>query len=456
MKTIFITSFHVLISRNILCAPILKLLTERGWRVVLIMPKKKEEYFRKTFGGPQVFAEGVPNKLDRRDDLFKDLALAAVRTSSLRTMRRRQMGIERPVMQKVFFFAPLVRRFIPYLYRLTMPRHSFRELFERYRPSIVFSTDVFSSSDCRILHEARVHGVPTLGMVRSWDNLTTKGGFRVVPDTLLVHNEFAKNEAIRFHGIHPSRMRVIGIPHYDNYIHPPKISRAEFLRQMGIPEDKTFFVYAPLGDRIMKVGNVVHTHFYDGELIPIIERCLPPNAFLIVRFPPTDTVTVDRTRLSPRVIFSYPGVRFGEGVGGIRSSEMSREDDESLFNAIYYSNGVVNSFSSIFVDALFIDRPIIVPAFDPKPVSYWESVRRVEEFEHLKPVMGSAAVKTAWTPEELAAHLRFYAEDKTRDAPARAALMEKECFSHDGKSSERLLAVIEKTPFTPALEPDTR
>lgn len=443
MKTIFITSFHVLISRNILCAPILKLLTDAGWRVVLVVPQKKADYFQKIFGSPQVFVEGVANTLGRLDDFFKDLALAAIRSSSLRTMRKRRMGIERPLMQRILFWAPLVRRLIPLLYRVLMPRRVFASLFEQYRPSVIFATDVFSSNDCRLMHEARALGIRALGMVRSWDNLTTKGGFRVVPDALIVQNNITRAEAIRFHNIRSSIVRVVGIPHYDNYIRPPEMSRSTFLAGMGIPPDKKFFVYAPLGDRIMKVGTVVHPHFHDDEMISIIEKCLPSDAYLIVRFPPTDTVTVDRTKLSPRVVFSCPGVRFGEGVSGVRSSEMSREDDASLFHMLFYSNGVVNSFSSIFADALFIDRPIIVPAFDPKPVPYWESVRRIEEFEHLKPVMASAGVKTAWTPAELKKYLQLYYKDMTRDSKERVSLMADECFAHDGKSSERLLSVIE-------------
>lgn len=441
-KTIFITSFHVLISRNILCAPLLKMLTDNGWRVVLIVPQKKAEYFRTTFGGERVSVEGVANPLGRLDDFFKDIALAAIRTGSLKTMRHRRMGIERPLMQKVLCWAPLVRRFIPLLYRLLMPAYTFHTLFDRHRPSAVFATDVFSSNDCRLLHEAREHRVPTVGMVRSWDNLTTKGGFRVVPDILVVQNNLTRDEAVRFHNIKPSIMRVVGIPHYDNYLQPPAVSRDEFLDSLGIPRDKKFFIYVPLGDRIMKVGDVVHKHFYDDDMIALIDRCLPLDMYLVVRFPPTDTVTIDKTRLSARVVFSSPGVRFGEGVSGVRASEMSREDDTSLFHALIYTHGVINPFSSIFVDAVFLDRPVIVPSFDPRPVSYWESVVRVQEFEHLKPVMASEGVRIARTPDELAKHMQFYAEDRTRDAEARAALTNAECLSRDGKSSERLFAII--------------
>ena len=90
-KTIFITSFHVLVSRNILASPFFDLLKKDGWKIVVVMPEKKREYFEREFGGENVFIEGVKNTLGRADDFFKDIALAAIRTLSLAEMRCRGM-----------------------------------------------------------------------------------------------------------------------------------------------------------------------------------------------------------------------------------------------------------------------------------------------------------------------------------------------------------------------------
>ncbi|MES2953246.1 MAG: CDP-glycerol glycerophosphotransferase family protein [Patescibacteria group bacterium] len=444
-KTILITSFHVLVSRNILLAPFLSLLTARGFRVVLVMPKKKEQYFRTVFEGPNVIVIGIPNLLNRRDNFFKDIALAAVRTEALSAMRHRNMGIERPFSQRIFSWAPFVRRFIPFLYRIIMPHHSYHAIFEQYKPDLVFSTDVFSANDCRVLLEARSHGTPAVAMVRSWDNLTTKGGFRVVPDTLVVQNEIAQEEAVTFHDIDCTLIRVVGIPHYDNYAKEPPHSRREICALLGIPEGKHFFVYAPLGDRIMKVGTVVHRHGYDEAMAKLLDTLLPPDTYLVVRRPPTDTVTIDRSVLSSRVVFSEPGVRFGEGIKGIQSSEMGKDDDDSLFSTLFHSSGVINPFSSLCVDAAFLDRPIIIPAFDPVPVGYWESLLRLQQFEHFRPIGESKGVALVRTPDELALALKRYAANPSEDAEGRAELARTECFARDGGSSQRLLdALTEK------------
>ena len=59
MGTIFLTSFHPLISRNILMSGLPAMLS-KDRRVVVFVPAKKADYFRENFSGPNVIVEGVP------------------------------------------------------------------------------------------------------------------------------------------------------------------------------------------------------------------------------------------------------------------------------------------------------------------------------------------------------------------------------------------------------------
>lgn len=436
MKTIFISSFHVLVSRNIISTAVIDLLIERGFSIVVIVPQSKADYFKKKFGD-KVTVEGIPNRLNRLDNLFKDLALAAVRTRALSIMRRRNMGMERPIFQKVFFFAPLIRPIISFLYRQIIPSHSHHQLFEKYRPAALFSTDVFSANDCRLMIEAKVHKVPFAGMVRSWDNLTTKGGFRIFPDILVTQNDIAKREAVEIHRVEEDKIVSVGIPHYDKYLSDPVGAL-----DIGVPAGNKFVVYAPLGDRVMKVGDRVQKHRFDAGMIDLLDRILPSDVYLLVRLPPTDTVTVNRESLSDRVLFQEPGVRFGAGVKGIRSSEMSPEDDRLLLETLRRSSVVINPFSSLCVDAAILDRPIVVPAFDPYPVPWVESVRRVQEFEHFQEVIRSGGVAVVLNEGELAKALSRYISDPGNDKEERRRFAESQVFALDGRSSERLSAVV--------------
>ncbi len=333
MKTIVITSIHVFISRNILCAPIFDLLNRGGYRIIIVVPNSKAEYFKSQFKGENLHIYSFTNPLTRLDDLFKDLSIAALRTKALSVMRKRKMGIERPWSQKLFFWAPLIKKIIPKLYSLIIPLAAFDDLFDKYSPNLIFSTDVLSAIDSRIMTEARKRKIKILGMVRSWDNLTTKSGFRVIPDQLVVHNEILKKEAMDIHDINESIIKVVGVPHYDNYVKGERSSREDLLKKLGIKGK--YFLFGPLGDRIIKVGNRIHKHTLDRDFIELIAKNLPENISLLVRLPPTDTVNMEGYKDNKKVIFDQPGYKFFNKT--IKYSELSKNDDNHLINSIYYS-----------------------------------------------------------------------------------------------------------------------
>ena len=53
MRTLFITSFHAHISRNILATPVLSILKSRqDLRLVILVPDYKVSYFEENFGPP--------------------------------------------------------------------------------------------------------------------------------------------------------------------------------------------------------------------------------------------------------------------------------------------------------------------------------------------------------------------------------------------------------------------
>lgn len=305
MKTIFITSFHPLVSRNILSAPFFDMLTStHNVRVVLLVPVGKKAFFEKYYARERVVVEGVTRRLNEADYLFKDFAAAAIRTRSRALIRKMRLGHERFNALRLFFWAPLVRRYIPRLYARCMPRWRYATLFERYAPSLVFAIDIFNPMDVIFMHEAKARGVQTVGMVRSWDNLTAKGGFRVIPDTLVVQNDIIKSEAIRIHGIPEEIIRMVGMPHYDKYRGSVPISRASFLERLGAPPDGKYIIYAPVGDRFFT------NNTYDREMVLMLRQLLPTGFFLLVRPPPGDPADMTGVPADPRIIFDEPGTRF--------------------------------------------------------------------------------------------------------------------------------------------------
>lgn len=436
MKTIFITSFHPLVSRNILSAPFFGMLAARsGVRIVLIVPNAKREFFERFYKKENVVVEGVARKLNQADYFFKDLIAASLVTPTRRRIRAMRLGNERWNMLRLLFWAPLIRRFIPRLYAFFMPKHRYADVFLKYAPSLVFATDIFNPMDAIFMHEAKMRGIGTVGMVRSWDNLTGKGGFRVVPETLVVQNEIIKQEAMTLHFIPERKIRAVGIPHYDTRDAP--LSREEFLRKIGIPADGKYILYAPVGDRFFTENT------FDREMVMLLRTMLPEGFFLVVRPPPGDPADMEGVPADPRIIIDEPGTRFPWAGERKIDTELSPEDDRWLTATIAHAELLVSGVTTLMLDAARADKPIVVVGFDAKtPLPYAQSVCRHLEFNHFEPVRAQGGVRVVHNETELASVINEYRTHPEHDRAARRRMFLEQCFRDDGKSSGRLLQVI--------------
>ena len=117
--------------------------------------------------------------------------------------------------------APGTLRAWRWLERHTRPSRSLTALIGQIRPDVVLvSPSVWPKRpvEADYIHAARRLGIPTIGYVNSWDNLTSKGTVHVLPDMFIVWNEALAAEAVRrFTTSRASSIRVTGAPHLDHF-----------------------------------------------------------------------------------------------------------------------------------------------------------------------------------------------------------------------------------------------
>lgn len=439
MNTIFLTSFHPLISRNILSTKFMDLVGREN-RVVLFVPDFKRDYFEKEFSGRNFAVEGVPVTLTGRDLFMRKFALVLCPTQDLVIKRRAQFYKDRNIFSfigfrsaQLFFGGSLLAlRIMRFLDAVLPSSHTFAGFFETLNPDAVFSTDVQNELDVRLLHEARARRVTTVGMVRSWDNLTSKGVLRVVPDRLVVHNETIKEEAVRYNLVPPANIFVIGIPHYDNYMSPPERSKEAFFKAFDLDPRKKLVVYAPIGDRYIRDNET------DTFILTILSKL---DLNILVRLPPTDSVRFDKfVSKGARVAFDTTGQRFLRG--GKKVHEVGREDDERLKEALSFCDAVVTGQSTVSIDAAAFDKPVVVAAFDHEPRAYWDSVTRYYDYEYYRKFRERSGIAMAYSPEELLVSVTRYLKDPHLDKAVRERIVRDQVFLFDGKATERLAGLV--------------
>lgn len=434
--TIFITSFHPLIMRNILATPILDELLEAGVRVVVFAPEKTKFYFEWEFGAQGVIAESVGRARSRREHLFRYLSLAALDTRALAIKRMTELGGSGRWLAPVLGRSRALRAGVRALVRRAMPGDRFAACFERYQPAAVFATDVQHANDVRLLHEARARGIPALGMVRSWDNLTSKGLIPVLPDILLVNNEIVREEAIRLHDVPAERIRVVGIPHYDAYVAGRRSPREAFFRRIGGDPAKRLIVFTPTGDRYLAQNTV------DADIVAILRERAPADCQILVRLPPHDHVaSLENVASDDRVIIERPAPPYA--TINPRKVEFDFEMDRHLADTLAHACLVVSGPSTIAIDAAVFDRPVILAAFDGFAVRpYRESVRRYFDYEHHQPVLASGGVRVARSVAEFVEHLNAYLAHPELDRAGRKQIVATECWRMDGRSSHRVAEAL--------------
>lgn len=439
-STLFITSFFGLIARNILATDVLKRLkSNKDLRIVILAPEEKAEFYRQEFGSDNVIIEGVREY--RRtffDRLFSVAFLNASDTAARRIHRlierkrdRRYLGfIYHYFLSKVAKIG-IIRRFARWLdYKITS-KIFFASYFEKYSPDLVFSTDLFEPHDIDVTREAKYRGIATVGMIRSWDNITSKGLNRIIPDKLVVHTDKIKEEAVKYCDFLPDDIFVVGIPHYDNYTAEKRINREELFRKLQLDSRKKTIFFAPPSDIYSKND-------------PISEKAINAlkelNAQLLLRLYIVGNVQLGEIKAIPnKIAIDVPG----------SGSDFTRADltsgDAHLADLLYHSDVVVAFASTLAIDAVVFDKPVVFIGFDGTPGRpYWQSLRRFYDYDHQRSILSTGGVKLAKNMEELIRYVSDYLADPAKDRDGRRKIIEERCWRLDGRSSERLAGIVLK------------
>ena len=412
MKTLFITIYDGAISKNVLRTDIFALL-RKEYRIILFVPASKREYYDATFGGEAVKVESVPPpKHPIFEAKFQALALDLFHTESVRIKIAYRYAIDgkksRYLLKMILWHLgrfSFVHRILRRIYQ-TVPDRSFDRYFVQYTPSIVFVPNMMSNDDYRMLKSARRFGVKSIGMPKSWDNLTTKTFFNVFPDRIIVQNRVMREAAIRLFGFDASRISVAGHPAFDVYASSEVgMSREEFCADLGLDASRKIILYAAAGDALAPRDEEVL-----DELINAIETTPGlQGAQLLVRPHPKYVFDPSRIRTRPFVRIDHPGIKLTKKNA---SWEFEAADILHLRDSLRHMDVLISTASTLNLEGAIFDRPLISIGFDGRrQLSPELSTYRYYRYEHLQPLVESSGMPVA----KSFAELKVMVEDALRD-----------------------------------------
>lgn len=439
MKTIFITSFHSLISRNILQTRILSDLLASGVRVVLIVPSLKTEFFKREFAEPNIAVEGiaVPKKFGEDFFSFVSYPLVGVENHIIRGLKTEGSWLRYYFAHALhrllspFFFPHRLMRFFARTYLQT---DAFNHLFEKYQPDLVFTTDSFYREDRALITEAQARGVRTIGMTRSWDNPTTKGVFLAVPDSVIATNDVVKEELVALHHVPEEAITVTGVPHYDVRPKATEEERCAFFKELGLDPSKKTILFAP-------GGKILYEH--DDAILRTLKRLLDEKAFteevqFLVRISPGDRSDTSSIEEDSRFVIDDPGTNV---TGRKKESELSRRDNQRLELSLLYSDIVLTLVSTMAIDGLVYRKPVIIFAYDAEP-DLPDPIGKMSKYMHFEKFLSTGQIAISHSEQEFVEQMNRYLEDPSADKDKREALLARYTYGLDGKASERVSSLL--------------
>lgn len=247
----------------------------------------------------------------------------------------------------------LVLRVWRWVEAATRPSRTVLAVLEEFRPDVVLvSPTVWPKSpvEADYIRAARSLGIPTVGYLNSWDNLTSKGTVHVIPDAYIVWNEVLAKEAEEIHDIPRRVIRVTGAPHLDRFFEMrPTLSYPDICRQMECDDGAPYIVYLCSSRTLIssEVGTVTDL----AEALALQFPAGPPT--LVVRPHPVNS--------EPWEGYAHPGVVVYPKHGDQADSPDSWQE---YYNQLSGASCFIGLNTTAFLEAAIVDRPCLTIVAD--------------------------------------------------------------------------------------------
>ena len=279
-------------------------------------------------------------------------------------------------------------------------------------------------------------GIPTIGIISSWDHPTIQGPLSRGMSGYVVASRRMADEICGLHGIDRAKVCQVGKVQMDQYLNPAIFSsREDFLREMGVPPEHHLVTFETnttgLKEHEVSIAQKLAEDFINGVY---------GKATLLLRTHPQD-LNWERDFLSlakPPWVLCFSASSFGSR----KTDSLSRGQDDQviLANLMKHSDIVIQSRGSMALDAIAFDTPVISLAFDGDLVRPSNDSFLLEyAFEHYKPLVAAQGTWLVGSYGELDRAIRRYLSDPTIHSKGRKIIREEHIEPLDGKASQRLV-----------------
>jgi len=348
------------------------------------------------------------------------------------------------LVNRLQLMGPAERLFLAMVRRWRVTRR-WAETLAEIRPAVVVSTALtlpegfFAPSvDLPVALAAREQAVPCGTLIQSWDNLSSKT--YVLPpwlDRFWTWSEKMNEELVTFNPrVDRKRARVVGSPHFDFHRDSRlELPRSDFVRRVGLDPDRP---YALIGTGTRKL-----LPDEPKTVIRLVARLRERNPALqiLLRVHPKDVASRWPGHFanlrSMGVVIQQPIPDKPMDSGGFTLPELFFREQ---INTIRHAAVVINTASSLTVDAAILDRPVISLGYDLDVDEVFPEGRSrfYNRSAHFGPLAETGGVWVAESEEACVEAIHAYLENPDLHREGRCQIARMVGGALDGRAGVRL------------------
>ena len=321
-----------------------------------------------------------------------------------------------------------------------------RRLIHQLDPKKLVATYPVNFNEAVLLHYAnKSKNTETWIHLLSWDNITSKGYFPELAQKYIAWGPVMKDEIKEYYGVTDQNIHMCGVPHFDVHIHAKQNPCYEkYLVELGLDPSIKYMLLAMSSPRFAPREIDIANWLADRIVLKEFERPVQ----LVIRVHPQNVQghMADKSWL-PRLrkIGELPGMAIDmpNMVSSNMDWSLNESDMERLSQLITGSVIVLNSGSTVSIDALIHNKPVVLTSFDGHDkVTYWRSARRLIDYKHLKKLKDSKGVEIASSYSELMDLINALLADPYKNIDLRTQALSSQITKNDGLATDRIVKLL--------------
>ena len=247
-------------------------------------------------------------------------------------------------------------------------------------------------------------------------------------------------ELRHYYGVAGAAIEKVGVPHFDLHVRARDKGAADLLLELGLDPALPYLFFAMSAPRFcpreIDIVEWLAHKVAEGELsrpVQLVVRPHPQNVegdMADLSWLPR----IDALKLLDRVAVIYPIMNTDSRL----LYSINEQDMDTFTRLLAGSSVLLNSGSTVSIDAMMTDRPVVLTSFDgDATIDYWLSARRLRDYTHLAKIIALGGIRVTTDYAALEASIEDYLTDPGRDGEARRETIAAYCTVADGTATQR-------------------